>query len=163
MDIELVLLRIVHILLGLYWVGSALFVFSFLEPVLRGLGPTAGPVMQRLAARRMPLFTAAAAVLTILAGARLYWRVSGGFNPAWMHARMGIVLSGGALAGIGAFLVGMLLARPAAQHLAAARSSAGDAARGRVERLQSRLRVFSLLTIALLLVCVVCMAVARYV
>ena len=39
MDIEFVILRILHIGFGVFWVGSALFLVLILEPRLRALGP----------------------------------------------------------------------------------------------------------------------------
>ncbi len=39
MDLEMVVLRILHIVFGVFWVGSAFFLVLILEPRLRALGP----------------------------------------------------------------------------------------------------------------------------
>ena len=40
MNVEMVIVRIVHIGSGMFWAGSALFLAFVLEPNLRTLGPT---------------------------------------------------------------------------------------------------------------------------
>lgn len=42
---ELLILRIVHVLSGTFWVGSMLFTMIFLFPSLQEAGPAAGSVM----------------------------------------------------------------------------------------------------------------------
>ena len=49
MDLYMLVLRIVHILAGAFWVGSALTVFLFLQPAAREVGPAAGPFLTHLA------------------------------------------------------------------------------------------------------------------
>jgi len=80
---------------------------GFVEPSVRALGPDGGKFMQHMVgARRLPLFMALAAVLTVLAGLWLYWRASLGFTLAWILAPSGLTLSIGALAGILGAVVG---------------------------------------------------------
>ena len=52
MDTYLVVLRIVHILAGVFWVGAALTAFLFLQPAAREVGPAAGPFMAHLAGKK---------------------------------------------------------------------------------------------------------------
>ncbi|MAG35077.1 MAG: hypothetical protein CL878_02345 [Dehalococcoidia bacterium] len=67
-DIAILVLRIIHIGFGAFWVGAALFLAFVLEPRLRALGPaTQGPVMQALMPVMNPVFSISA-LLTILAG-----------------------------------------------------------------------------------------------
>jgi len=49
MDISMLILRVIHILLGIFWVGTALFFVLFFEPTIRAAGPAGGAVMGRLA------------------------------------------------------------------------------------------------------------------
>src|SRR5688572_13718538 len=69
---ELLVLRIIHILGGIFWLGSGLFTAFFLTPALGRVGPAAvGPVMSALQQRRLFTILPIVAVLTILSGVRL--------------------------------------------------------------------------------------------
>ena len=89
MTAEILVLRLVHILGGIFWVGSGLFTTFFLVPALASSGPSAGPVMTAL--QRRHLFTAlpVSALLTILSGLRLMWIGSAGFAPAYFASASG--------------------------------------------------------------------------
>src|SRR5512132_1177730 len=41
-------LRFTHIVVGVFWVGTIVFVAFYLLPTMRAVGPAAGPVMQEL-------------------------------------------------------------------------------------------------------------------
>src|SRR6188474_1000950 len=84
------LLRIVHILAGIIWVGGALMMAFFIGPAV---GATAeagqkfvGHLMGNL---KFTNRISAAAGLTILAGFILYWIDSHGFTSAWMTSGAG--------------------------------------------------------------------------
>lgn len=53
MSAELIVLRLVHVLGGIFWVGSGLFMVFFLVPAMGTVGPTAGQVMGGLQQRRL--------------------------------------------------------------------------------------------------------------
>jgi hypothetical protein len=96
-------------------------------------------------------------LLTILAGARLFWIVSGGFNSAWMHSRSGICYSIGAVSALVAFVIGTGVNGPTARKLSTVTDAAGR------EALLARLRLATRITALLLIVTVVTMAIGRYV
>ena len=52
MDTYLVVLRIVHILAGVFWVGAVFTTILFLQPTARDVGPAAGPFMAHLAGKK---------------------------------------------------------------------------------------------------------------
>src|SRR5688572_4160460 len=114
MTAEILILRLVHILGGSFWVGSGLFTTFFLVPALASSGPAAGQVMAAL--QRRHLFTAlpVSALLTILSGLRLMWIGSAGFAPAYFASASGGTLAASRAAAIVAFLLALLVARPAA-------------------------------------------------
>ena len=91
MDVEVVILRILHIGFGVFWVGSAPFLVSILEPRLRALGPAIQrPVMGALA-RVMDPAMGISGLITIAAGLTLYFRLPRGgfdrlFDDAWSWA-----------------------------------------------------------------------------
>lgn len=47
----------------------------------------------------------------------MYWRVSNGFDPAWTGSGMGIGLTIGSLAGIGAWAMGLITIAPTVERL----------------------------------------------
>lgn len=170
MDIYMVVLRLLHVVFGALWVGFAIFVPFFLIPSLVEAGPAAGPVMGSLQRRGLPRVIAAFAGITILAGALLFWRVSGGMRPEFMGSRMGIALSTGALAAIIGYAIGMTVVRPAmnragelAQGLAAITSDAERAARAaEIGALRARGAAGGKVVGWILLFALLLMAVARY-
>ena len=109
----MVVLRIPHIVAGVFWVGAVLFLIVFVAPTAREVGPAAGPFIAHLVGRRRAtdaILTAAA--ITIVAGALMYWRVSGGLDGDWLASETGIALTIGALSGIAAFVIGLTVVRP---------------------------------------------------
>ena len=69
MDTYMVVLRIVHILAGVFWVGAAFTTILFLQPTAREIGPAAGPFMAHLAGKkRLVDWVLRAAGLTVLGG-----------------------------------------------------------------------------------------------
>jgi hypothetical protein len=126
MMIEILILRLVHIVSGALWVGAAVFSGVFLSPVLARMGPAAGPVMAGLQARRMFVFLPVIALLTIISGLRLIWIMSGGFTPDYFRTAGGAgYASAGALA-ILTFVLGITVSRPLGERMGAL---AGEIAR----------------------------------
>jgi hypothetical protein len=170
MDLYMVVLRIVHILAGTFWVGSAILIFRFLQPAAREVGPAAGPLMTNLSQqRRLPDVTLGAAGLTVLAGLLMYWRVSGGLDPDWIGSAPGITITLGALAAIGAVTMGASIVRPSmlaagaiAQEAAAGGGPPSPEQAARIQALQARVRSAGAVIVPLLVFAVAAMAAARY-
>lgn len=169
MTAELLVLRLVHVLGGIFWVGSGLFTTFFLLPALAKSGPAAGAVFGALQQRRMFTVLPIVAVLTLLSGARLIWIVSSGFSPAWMGTRMGQTFLWSGVAAVLAFVVGMLVARPAgakAARLGAQLAALPEPERGarmaEVDRLRRRSAAGGAAATTLLLLAAAGMSIARY-
>ncbi len=170
MTAEIIVLRLVHVLGGIFWVGSVTFNAAFLLPTLAGLGPAAGPVMAGLQRRRMTTVLPTVAVLTILSGLRLLQVSSAGFAGDYFASGPGIAYSVGGLLAIAGFAIGMTFTRPAmarAGALAAQMGSAADdAARAalgaEIARLRSRGAKSNSVMLVLVTIAAVAMAVARY-
>ena len=170
MHFLLIVLRLLHIGLGVFWAGAFFFVFRFLMPSLRDAGPAAsGKVMQGVMARRFPTIMPIAAILTIVSGLALMWVTSGGFAPIWTRSRMGMTLMTGGGAAILAFLIGMIVVRPATLRLPvlgqAAEQLTGadrDAKLAEFKTLEQKVATGNAIVAALLGVAVIAMAVARY-
>jgi uncharacterized membrane protein len=166
---ELVALRLVHILGGIFWVGSALFSAFFLGPALGRVGPAAGAVMGALQQRRLFTVLPVVAVLTILSGLRLLQIVSAGFAPAYMSSRTGQTYLWSGIAAIVAFLLSVFVVRPAAVRAGQLGATipglpeeqrAGSLAKA--ELLRRRSGVASVIAMVLLVGAAAGMAVARY-
>ena len=168
---ELLILRIVHVLGAIFWVGSGIFSTFFLQPAMAAAGPAAAQVAAGLQRRRLFTVLPVVALLTILSGARLMWITSGGFSAAYFTSGMGRMYALGALAGIVAFLFGIAFVRPAGERMTktavALASATDDAQRAQLAvslaALGKKLKVSGLFVTALIIVAAVAMAIARYV
>jgi hypothetical protein len=167
----LIPLRIIHVACGVYWAGTLFFFVTYLEPGVRAAGPEGGKVMAQLFARRFLNVLPAVALLTILSGLWLLWIVSDGFRGQWMGSAMGVTLSLGGAVALGAFLLGVLVMRPAAQHVwrigrelpQVADEARRDALAAELQAHRRRSATTARVVAALLAIAVVCMSVARYV
>jgi uncharacterized membrane protein len=168
MDWLQIILRVVHIGAGIFWVGSATFLLVFVEPTAHALGPRGGPFMAHMTqARKMPVIISVSAVLTIAAGIWLYWRDTNGFDPDIIGTPVFIAFTVGAIAAIVAFVIGLVMVRPRVERLGSlAGVMATDAPPQEQVReigdLQRSLRSISILNEVLLVIAVVAMASARY-
>ena len=169
MDVYMVVLRIVHILAGVFWVGSALLIFYFIQPAAREVGPGAGPLMTHLVQnKRLPDVTLGAAGLTILAGLLMYWRVSNGLDTDWISSSYGIAITVGAVSAIAAVAIGASIVRPSmakAGQIAQSAAAAGGPTPeqgAEIQALQQRVRVAGNIVTPLLILAVVAMASAQY-
>lgn len=170
MDWLSIVLRIVHIGAAVFWVGSAAFMFFFLQPSAAALGPQAGPVMAHLnARRRLPQVIGISAVLTILAGLFLYADASGGFDADWITSPVGLGFTVGGAAAIIAWVLGLVAIGPIVARMGqvsgAVASGGGPASPEQAAEMQAlgrRARSLGWVNITLLLIAVVAMAAARY-
>lgn len=167
----IVLLRIVHVVAGSFWMGAALANAAFVLPGARAAGPAGGAVMKQIVqVRRLPLFMNLAMSLTLLSGFALLWWASGGFQPAWFATATGIVWSLGSAFAIAAALLGHFVTGPSARRLSQlageALASGGppsEAVQARMLELQQRLFGVARLGAVLLVLSAAAMAAGRYV
>lgn len=164
----LLALRIIHIVLGVFWAGTLMFVATFLEPAVRATAPEGGKVIQAMLARRYLDILPLIALLTILSGFALMWIVSGGFNPDWMGSKAGMILGTGGVVALAAFAIGVGIMRPATLKVMALAKKLPEAGAGaeaiqaEMAGLRRRAAVAGRWVAALLLLAVTTMAVARY-
>ena len=166
MDGLAVVLRIVHIICGVLWVGGAALFFFYLEPTMNKLGPDAEKFVDEMINRRKaPIYFLATSTLAVLAGVVLYWRDFGGISTS----TFGRVLGLGGLAGLIAWLGGNLLIPQTLGKLGALagemKASGGPPSEellARMHATQQRLRLIGAVDIALLTLSVAAMASARY-
>jgi uncharacterized membrane protein len=169
MQFELLVLRLVHVLGGIFWVGSAVFTTFFLIPALaKAGGPVAGQVMSGMQQRRLYLILPIVAGLTILSGLRLWFILSGGNPTHYFQHRSGHVYAVSGLLAIIAFVLSLAVARPAAVRMGAlAQAKASDETSrhliaAEVAKLQRRATLSGMVAVVLLLIAAAGMAIARY-
>lgn len=168
MDYLLLLLRILHIGAGVFWVGGVLIMTFFVSPTI---GATAESG-QKFAAHLMNnlKFSArmsAAAGLTILAGFILYWIDSDGFSSPWMRSGAGIGFGIGAGFALLGFIFGILLGRnmKAMARMGAQLSQPGSSSAGQMAQMQSlrsQQATYANISAITLILSVLFMAIARY-
>lgn len=168
MSAELIVLRLVHVVGGIFWVGSSLFTFFFLMPTVMQAGPAvAGPVMGGLQQRKLMVWLPIVAILVILSGLRLMMIVSGG-DAHWFQHRVGHAFSVSGGLAIVAFLIGFTVNRPAMVKAGKLGQSAVSdaptkaAIQEEIRRLQRRSYIGTMVVTWLLVASAAGMAIARY-
>lgn len=168
MQAELLLLRLIHILGGTFWIGSAAFMAFFLLPVLGQAGPAAAPVMVGLQKRRLMIVTPIVALLTILSGLRLMAITSNGFSRDYFALASGKTYAVSGVLAIVSLLLGVLISRPAAKrmmdlsHMAASAETDRQRLATEIRRLQRRATSATTIAVVLLLLAAAGMSIARY-
>ena len=166
----MIVLRLIHIICGVFWAGAAMLMAWFILPASRALGQPGGAFMQQLMFRQKArVYVAAAMGLTILSGLAMYIRMWMITNGAWNASRMGITLGVGAVAGIIAGALGGTAVGKFGQRLmdisTAVQASGGpptDEQRAEIALLQGKVLKFFRIIAVLLLIAVAAMASARY-
>lgn len=147
-----------------------IFMAAFVGPAVRDAGPDGAKVGAGLMKRRITDVMPAAAVVTILSGLYLYWRVSGGFGSAYMGSPMGMTYGVGAVAAVVALILGLGIIRPSMLEAAAISRQVAEAPEqdkgrllGEAQSLRARAAAASQVVAWLLVIAVITMAVGRYV
>lgn len=110
---DILLLRLVHIGAGAFWVGAVFTFFLFVQPAAFAVGPDGAKFTHQLIHhRRLPTVILAAAAITVVAGIWLLAITSNGLDPARLfdQARLGYTVGG--VAGILTFALGGLYVFP---------------------------------------------------
>lgn len=111
MNILMIVLRLIHIFGGIFWVGVSFFNIRYLQPTIQATAPDGQKVMQHLTQRTN--FTNAvygAATLTMLSGLIMYGYLFK-FSIDAMTSPYGLTLGIGGLSGIIAWLVAIIVIR----------------------------------------------------
>jgi uncharacterized membrane protein len=170
MTAEVIVLRLVHVLGGIFWVGGMAVMTLFFMPALAGAGPAAGPVMAGINQKKFPVVMPVVALLTILSGLRLLMIDSAGFAGGYFQSPVGRTFATAGGIAILAFIVGIAMVRPAMmKSMALGQQMAGasdEAARTRIaaEMAVARRRgaTANMTVLVLLVLAALGMSVARY-
>ena len=110
MNIVILMLRLVHIFGGVFWVGAALLMSFFISPTAGITAENGQKFMQHLMGRtRFTTMMSAAGGSAVLAGILLYLIDSGGFTSAWMKSGAGIGVGIGGVFGLIGFVFGIMI------------------------------------------------------
>src|ERR1043165_6777028 len=159
------LLRIIHIVSGVFWVGGTLVMTFFIGPAVSATADAGqrfvGHLMNNLKfSNRMSI----AAGLTVLAGIILYG-LDARAGAAWVRSAMGIGLSIGAVFAIIGLITGIMIGRTTtamAQLGAQFKGKPTPAQITQMQTIQKQQRMYSITSAAALILAVVFMSISRY-
>jgi hypothetical protein len=159
------LLRIIHIVGGVFWVGGVLIMTFFIAPTV-GANPEAGQkfighLMNNL---KFSARMSAAAGSTILAGFILFGLDARG-GQAWVRSSFATGLSIGAVFALIGFVFGILLGRATksmAQLGAQIQGKPSPAQLAQMQTIQKQQVTYSRISAATLVIAVIFMAISRY-
>lgn len=170
-SVFMLVFRLLHIAIGVAWVGSVFLFVTFLQPTAAAIAPAGAPFMaELLGKRRLTDRIVGMGVATVVAGLFLYWhdwQAYGSFGD-WIGSTFGAVITFGAVATIAALVIGIVWTRPNATRFIALAQQVAEAGGPTPEqgaelaRLQRLLKVFAMVNLALLAIAVFAMATARY-
>lgn len=164
-DLIMVILRVTHIVAGIFWAGATFFLVSYVEPSVKATGPEGQKFMQYLGTRSsLTAALAATAILSTLSGLIMYVILFGSNTSS----TYGLILGLGGLAGIAALLVGFFVQNRSTQRIkvisAEIASSSGPPSpdqMAEMQELSARISKGSRITATLLLIAIVLMASAQ--
>jgi uncharacterized membrane protein len=167
----MIVLRLFHILLGVFWAGAAFFAAMFLVPSVRAAGPAGGPVMRQLMEiRKFPIYAMLFGLLTVISGLWMYFHDNSVSNGLFAKSHAGMTYGLGAITAILTLVVGATIMGPTSSKMSklmsdiAAQGSPPNAQQqGMIQGLQARLGLGTRLASILLGITVITMAIGRYV
>jgi uncharacterized membrane protein len=163
-----IVLRLFHILGGIFWVGTMILLAAFLLPTARATGREGGRFLQYLMQqRRLRVYLAIAMLITVLSGIVMYARMAAATQGAWAGSRPGIAYGFGAVAAILGAAIGGAIGGSAGRRLQAVGQAIGAGGPtpeqlAEMGRLQSRMGLGARLAASLLIVSAGAMAIGRY-
>ena len=160
MNIDIVVLRLLHIVSGAFWVGTILFMVLILRPKLSSLG--SDRMLVRSMDRAVNSATGIAGVITVAAGIGLVLKLRWGHLDTLLDSGWGIAILIGFIAAIGAFVIGAMEARA----ISTSNGVSGDNPESVATNLQAidaRIAVLGRLHALFVLIAVGSMASARFV
>ncbi|MBI2759561.1 MAG: hypothetical protein HYX49_12915 [Chloroflexi bacterium] len=110
MNYLVIVLRLIHILAGMFWVGGSILFKFFIGPTVAATGETGQKFMAHMVTKaKITAHITAAAILNVLAGGWLYWLDAQGFTSAWWKSSTGIGFGVGGLLGLVGWVFGIMV------------------------------------------------------
>jgi len=152
------LLRVTHVLLAAVWIGMTAFTTLLLMPTITKEPAVGGaPLAQAMMRRGLHIYMAALGGTVVLTGFYLYWRFTGGFDPALSATRGAMMFGTGGIAGTLALILGGAVVGKNAKLMATASSPAEFAAA------RDKSATFGRIVLVLQLIAIAAMALGHYV
>ena len=159
------LLRIIHIVAGVFWVGGSIVMTFFVGPTIGAIGEPGqkfvGHLMNNLKfSNRMSI----AAGSSILAGAILY-ALDARAGSTWLRSSFAIGLGIGAVFALIGFITGIMIGRTTKAMAQLGAQIQGKPSADQMAQLQAvrqRQATFSIVSASALVLAVIFMAIARY-
>ena len=169
MSILIMVLRVIHIFSGVFWVGFAIFNIAFLQPAVHATGTEGQATMQYLTRKTRLLSTVyATATLTMLSGLTMYGLLLG-FRLSVFRSGYGAILSIGSIAGIVAWIYAVVVIRgifnqmgALGQAIQAQGSPPNSKQATQMQALVARLNRVGQVALGFLVIALLGMAVAQY-
>ena len=165
MDYLAIVLRLIHVVGGIAWVGSALILNFYIAPTVAATQEAGQQFMRHLMLRtRLIHAVSGAAIMTVLAGIALYARDASA-GPAWQTSGPGIGYGIGGAFGLLGLVFGILFGMTSRALATTAEEVQGkptEAQLARIESLRKRLARIGPLNVYSLLIAAIMMAIARY-
>lgn len=166
MEYLTIILRLVHVLGGVFWVGAALAMTYFISPAVSATAEAGQKVMGHLMTQsKFSATMLTAGYSTVIAGAILYWIDSNGFTSAWMMAGPGIGFGIGAVFAIIGLAAGSMTPRLGAEMGKLAAQFKGPPTpeqQAQMAALRNKQKTVSTINTYCLIVATILMGVARY-
>lgn len=166
MNLEFILLRILHIVGGTVWAGGAVYVAFILSPNLDRLGPDIrGSVMKAVSRATTSLLTGAGTI-TIFAGIALTLRMRQNFFTTWFNSEWGWAIFTGMVISIAAIglggIVGANVKRLAKLSSEIEGRSPSNEEMTNMSAMSKRISYISKISAVLVIIALITMASARY-
>ncbi len=166
MNVLTIVLRLIHIVSGVFWVGGSMIAYFFLSPAVAATGDAGQKMMGYMVNKgKMSARITAAAIATVLAGAVLYWIDSHGFSSPWTVSAPGLGFALGAVFAFAGLGFGMQVGRSTHTLGEIAAAAAGKPTPEQIAQMQAaqqRMASASRVSTIFLVLALACMATARY-
>lgn len=168
METWILVLRLIHILSGVFWAGASFFMVSFVSPAVVATGPEGQKFMRQLSLKSgFSNAMAATGTLSALSGIILYLILTE-LDGDIMHATYWVVIAIGAVAGYAGLIVGFAMQYRAVRKMkaimASIESSGGPPSPEQMAEMQAWANTAgqgARIGAVLLTIAVVCMAAAQ--
>ena len=162
----MIILRLIHIIAGMFWIGSTLLMVLFILPSVHATMESGQKFLGHfLTNTPYGRVLGLSAILTMFAGAGLYWIDSAGFTSNWIRSAPGWGFGIGGILGMIGFISGnrfgnniMTLAKTAAK----IEGKPTAEQKAIMELAQKPLRTLGAISTLALMLALICMATARY-
>jgi len=166
MNYTVLALRLIHILSGVFWVGSSVMLGFFISPGIAATAEAGQKFMAHIVTKgRITLSITVSAILTVLAGGALYWIDSNGLTSAWQRSGAGIGFGIGGLLALVGLVFGILVGKNVSTLGTLASKIQGrptDEQMKTIMAAQKQLATVAPISTIALILALVCMAIARY-